>query len=367
MRKVSFFSYTDAPSGLKQEWVQSITDVIDSGRFVGGDLVLEFEKSWAKMLGVGFAVGVGNGLDGLVLSLRTLGIGPGDLVAVPSHTFIATWNAVKLVGATPVGVDVDQRGLIDLEKLEELSNINCAIPVHMHGAMVDMVRLNRWAKKSNVKVIEDASQSHLAKSKLGYSGTLSDIGVFSLYPTKNLGALGDAGVITTSDGSIAAAIRSNANYGASQDDKYLHNSFGVNSRLDSIQAATLLVNLKYLDLWTKHRIMLAELYLTSIKVSDKVKFLHHDSDSSVWHHFPVICSQRKQLAEFLLQHGIATEIHYPNLAAREYERITGEIQGNYPMGEYLANSILSLPISQWHTVAEIKYVAEVVNTFCDQG
>jgi dTDP-4-amino-4,6-dideoxygalactose transaminase len=191
----------------------------------------------------------------------------------------------------------------------------------MHGAMVDMVRLNRWAKKFNVKVVEDASQSHLAKSKLGYSGTLSDIGVFSLYPTKNLGALGDAGVITTSDGSIAAAIRSNANYGASQDDKYLHNSFGVNSRLDSIQAATLLVNLKYLELWTKHRIMLAELYLTSIKVSDKVKFLNHDSDSSVWHHFPILVNTRDEIALTLNSRGIGTEIHYPKSAYRNYASI----------------------------------------------
>jgi dTDP-4-amino-4,6-dideoxygalactose transaminase len=237
----------------------------------------------------------------------------------------------------------------------------------MHGAMVDMARLNRWATKADVKVIEDASQSHLAKCDLGFSGTLSDIGVFSLYPTKNLGALGDAGVITTSNESIAASIRCNANYGASKDDKYLHNSFGVNSRLDSIQAAALLVNLKHLESWTKHRILLAEIYLTSIKESEKVKFLHHEADSSVWHHFPVICAQRKQLTEFLLQHGIATEIHYPNLAAREYERITGESQGDYPIGEYLASSILSLPISQWHTVDEIKYVAQVVNAFCDQG
>jgi len=367
MRRVSFFSYTDAPTALRQEWVQSIARVIDSGRFVGGDLVLEFEKSWAEMLGVNFAVGVGNGLDGLVLALRALGVGPRDLVAVPSHTFIATWNAVKLVGATPVGVDVDQRGLIDLEKLESLSNIKCVIPVHMHGAMVDMARLNLWAKKANVKVVEDASQSHLAKCDLGYSGTLSDVGVFSLYPTKNLGALGDAGVITTSNETIAASIRSNANYGASQSDKYLHNSFGVNSRLDSIQAATLLINLKYLKSWTKHRIMLAEIYLNNIKENDKVKFLHHEAGSSVWHHFPVICSQRTELSAYLLQHGITTEIHYPNLAAREYERITGETQEDYLVGEFLSDSILSLPISQWHDVDEIEYVAHVVNAFCDQG
>jgi len=366
MRNVSFFSFSDAPSNLKQEWVESIAHVINSGRFVGGELVLEFEKMWAQMIGANFAVGVGNGLDGLVLALRALGVSPGDLVAVPSHTFIATWNAVKLVGATPIGVDVDQRGLIDLEKLESLSNITCVIPVHMHGAMVDMVRLNRWANKMEVSVVEDASQAHLAKCELGYSGTLSDVGVFSLYPTKNLGALGDAGIITTSNEAIATFIRSNANYGASKDDKYLHNTFGVNSRLDSIQAATLLVNLKYLESWTKHRIGLAEIYLSRVKENDKVKFLHDQAEFSVWHHFPIICSQRSKLTAFLLEHGIATEIHYPNLAAREYERITGEIQGNYPVGEHLADSILSLPISQWHTAEEIEYVADVVNIFCGQ-
>jgi dTDP-4-amino-4,6-dideoxygalactose transaminase len=367
MRKVAFFSYTDAPSGIKQEWVQSISDAIDSGRFIGGDLVLEFEESWAKMLGVNFAVGVGNGLDGLILALRALEIGPGDLVAVPSHTFIATWNAVKLVGATPVGVDVNQQGLIDLEKLESLTNISCVIPVHMHGAMVDMARLNRWAAKTGTKIVEDASQAHLARCDLGYSGTLSDVGVFSLYPTKNLGALGDAGVITTSNETIASSIRSYANYGASQGDKYLHNSFGVNSRLDSIQAAALLVNLKYLESWKKHRIKLAEIYLNKIQANNRVTFLHADASTSVWHHFPVVCPKRAELSAYLLENGISTEIHYPNLAAREYEEITGEPIGDYPIGDYLADSILSLPISQWHSVEEIEYVAHIVNEFCNQS
>lgn len=362
-RNVPFFSFLNVPSNLKEEWFGAIQKVLEKGRFIGGEEVSKFEDAWARMLGVKFAVGVGNGLDGLVLSLKALGVGEGDRVAVPSHTFIATWNAVKIVGATPVGIDVDSNGLLNLDLLEQQSNLKCVIPVHMHGAMVDMSRLATWANLNQVLVIEDASQAHLAKSEVGYAGSLSDVGVFSLYPSKNLGALGDAGVITTNNAVTAESIRSYANYGADTKDKYFHKSFGANTRLDTIQAGLLNVNLQYLEVWTEHRSALANIYLKNINPSESLKFLHNITVNSVWHHFPIITTKRPLLIEFLAKNGVATEIHYPNLAADEYSRITGEKNCEYPIGKYIANNILSLPISQWHTAEDIQYVASTVNKF----
>jgi dTDP-4-amino-4,6-dideoxygalactose transaminase len=367
MRNVPFFSFSLAPDSLKRSWTNAIADAIDKGRFVGGELVAEFEDSWKAAIGVEYAVGIGNGFDGLVLALKALGVGPGDKVAVPSHTFIATWNAISVVGATPVGIDVDEFGLIDLEQLKIISGLKCVIPVHMHGAMVNMVRLNEWARSKSVFVIEDASQAHFAKSKDGFAGTLGDIGVFSLYPTKNLGALGDAGILVTNNSEIAQFVKSFANYGASNEDKYFHNSFGVNSRLDSIQAAALLISLSESQAWTAHRALLAQTYLENIKQHSSIKFMHPTRDQSVWHHFPILTPNRKLLIEHLLQNGISTEIHYPNLAGYEYARIMNQTTVHYPTGEKIAETILSLPISPWHTIEDILYVSEVINAFTGKG
>ncbi len=363
MRNVPFFSFNLAPETLKFKWKNAIAEAIDKGQFVGGKLVTEFENSWKVAIGSNHAVGVGNGFDGLVLALKSLGVGPGDKVAVPSHTFIATWNAISIVGAVPIGVDVDEFGLIDLDQLETMSGIKCVIPVHMHGAMVNMTRLNNWARSNSVFVIEDASQAHFAQANGKFAGTLSDIGVFSLYPTKNLGALGDAGVIVTDNSEIADFVKSFANYGASNEDKYFHNSFGVNSRLDSIQAAALLVNLSESQEWTTHRRILAQTYLDTIEENSSIKFMHPERDKSVWHHFPILTPFRKSLIEHLQQNGVSTEIHYPNLAGYEYARIMNQKLTSFPIGENIADSILSLPISPWHTIEDIEYVSYVVNQF----
>jgi dTDP-4-amino-4,6-dideoxygalactose transaminase len=363
MRNIPFFSFSLAPESLKSAWKSVIGEAIDSGRFVGGELVTEFENRWKASIKVEYAVGVGNGFDGLVLALKALGVGSGDKVAVPSHTFIATWNAISAVGATPIGVDVDEFGLINLDELQMISGLKCVIPVHMHGAMVDMVRLNIWARSQSVRVIEDASQAHFAQSESGYAGTFGDIGVFSLYPTKNLGALGDAGVLVTNNSELAEFVRSFANYGASSEDKYFHNSFGVNSRLDSIQAAALLVNLSESQAWNVHRKKLAKAYLENITEQSYVRFMHPDPDQSVWHHFPILTTDRKRLMEYLLQRGISTDIHYPNLAGYEYARIMAGKVVHYPTGERIAETILSLPISPWHTMEDILYVSEAINVF----
>lgn len=362
--EVPFFSLIKAPDSVKAEWGSAIKLVIESGQFIGGPQVKKFEENWATSVGVKHAVGVGNGLDGLVVALRALGVGAGDYVAVPAHTFIATWNAIKLVDATPIGIDVDDLGLMDLDILEALDiEFKCVIPVHMHGAMVDMKRLTDWAKSNKVLMVEDASQSHLAISGGVKAGQVSDIGVFSLYPTKNLGALGDAGVIVTDDDLLATKVRSLTNYGASANDKYFHESFGVNSRLDSLQAAVLNVNLKYLDQWNDRRRTIAIQYIEGIKECAAAKILNRQPESSVWHHFPIISNKRDELMRYLKSNGITGEIHYPRTAAEEYFEITGNPQIDFPKAQKLAGTILSLPISPWHTSDEIQQVCDVVNSF----
>ena len=196
--EIDFFSYKSAPADLKKEWQLAISEVIDSGQFIGGAAVSNFENEWSQYLGIGHAVGVGNGYDALVIALKALEIGAGDFVAVPSHTFIATWLAVDAVGATPIGIDCDASGLMDLDLLDKESVLfSAVIPVHMHGQMIDMQQLMNWARKNNTKVIEDCAQAHGASIHGKKSGTWGDIGAFSFYPTKNLGAIGDAGALVT--------------------------------------------------------------------------------------------------------------------------------------------------------------------------
>jgi dTDP-4-amino-4,6-dideoxygalactose transaminase len=364
MSEIPFFSLSKAPDSLKDEWLSAVRRVVESGRFIGGPQVKEFEENWAAHVGVKHAIGVGNGLDGLVIALRALGIGRGDAVAVPAHTFIATWNAIKLVDANPVGVDVDDKGLMDLESLESLgTHVKCVIPVHMHGAMVDMYRLSTWAKERQILLVEDASQSHMSTFRNLVAGQGSNVGVFSLYPTKNLGALGDAGIVVTNDDYLALKIRSIANYGASPNNKYSHEAFGVNSRLDPMQAAILNVNLGNLDTWNARRKEIAQLYISNIKEHSKLTIMNKVVESSVWHHFTVISSDRDGLLFHLQTNGISCEIHYPLTAAEEYYKITGLKNIDFPKAQNLARTILSLPISPWHSDDEILQVCDAINGF----
>jgi dTDP-4-amino-4,6-dideoxygalactose transaminase len=367
MIRVPFVDFSRIPHEVIEEQKRAASKVIEAGYFIGGPLVAQFESEWASAIGSKYAVGVGNGLDGLVIALKALDIRSGDLVAVPTHTFIATWNAVVLAGATPVGIDVDQYGLLDLSLLEsDPRKFSAVIPVHMHGMMVDMVRLNRWAAEKAVRVIEDASQAHLAYSKGVTAGTASDVGVFSLYPSKNLGALGDSGINVTSSLQIAEKMRSYRNYGASNDDKYFHTSFGVNSRLDSMQAAFLSVNLKYLATWNKVRSKIADIYIKNLVPNEYFSLLNPGDRDSVWHHFAILTNSRTQLQKYLTSNGIQTEIHYPHLASSEYARISNETSTPAATGEYISQHILSLPISPWHTEEQILHVCNVVNNFNGQ-
>lgn len=364
--EIPFFSFKKAPRSLIDEWKTAIAKVIDSGEFIGGEIVEQFENEWAKSIGTPFAVGVGNGLDGLTIALKVMGIGKGKTVAVPSHTFIASWLAIDIAGATPIGIDVDRNGLIDLDELFSLDPTPDAVmPVHLHGAMVDMPRIRQWAMENHVIVIEDASQAHYATIDSKFSGAWSDAGVFSLYPTKNLGAIGDAGVINFNnevDANLAKSIRS---YGVVRENKYIHQRLGVNSRLDPIQAGVLQVNLKYLPKWNSHRIFLGKIYCE--KLFHKFNILQPEELNSVRHHFPILVSDPVATGRYLLENGIGSQRHYPEVAANSYARIHQKPQSVFRNAQKIADHEISLPISPWHSSDEIEIICDLLNKGVESG
>jgi dTDP-4-amino-4,6-dideoxygalactose transaminase len=361
--EIPFFSFKKAPEELKNEWFEGLKKTIDAGIFIQGPNVEKFEESWAKKIKVPHALGVSNGQDGLILALRALNISTGDYVAVPAHTFIAVHNAVLTVGAIPYSLDVDENGLLDLDLLVNLNQkIKAVIVVHMHGQMVNMQRVMNWATEQNVLVIEDCSQAHLANHSGVYAGTWGDVGVFSLYPTKNLGALGDAGVVVTKDASTLKALQLLSNYGSSQNNKYNHVAYGVNNRLDEIQAAILNINLKYLDAWNLRRREIAARYIEKLN-TDNMKLMCSSLNSSVWHHFCMLVDNRDNLQKELELKGIRTEIYYPNTAAQEIEIFQNTPTGHYPKADAIAAKVLSLPINQWITDIEINYIISTTNNY----
>lgn len=358
--QVPYFSFKKAPIYLQNKWFEALKTTIRQGVFVRGLEVEQFEKLWASKLKIKHALGVSNGQDGLIIALRALGVKPGEKVLVPAHSFIATHNAIVSIGAIPVSIDVDSNGLLDVSLLpSEDPKISAIIAVHMHGQVCDMPRIVEWAKKSRVIVIEDASQGHLASIGNSYAGTFGDVGVFSLYPTKNLGALGDAGVVVTNSQEIYEKMRSLSNYGSSSSDKYFHDQFGLNNRLDEIQAAILNVNVQYLEEWNTTRRNIAFKYFEGLKDTG-VKFLQEPIDGNIWHHFCILHPERDRIRQELSNRGVGTEIHYPKVAANEYEKYSNLQITSFPRAEMIANQVLSLPNSQWHTSDDIDYVIEVL-------
>lgn len=358
-RDVPYFSFLMAPKELKSKWKSALGNVIDQGVFIGGRQVSDFESEFSEFLRVQESVGVGNGLDGLTIALKTLGIGPGHNVAVPAHTFIACWLAIDLVGATAIGIDVDASGLIDIEKLKDCGVIiDAVMPVHLHGAMVDMQELVTWASTKQIKVIEDASQAHGAALHGKYAGTWGDAGVFSLYPSKNLGAVGDAGIVVFKELAHSVQAQSIRSYGSHPRNKYDHRIAGMNSRLDPMQAAILSVNLEFLDMWNKTRISLGSRY--TARLSGTFRILQDESRHSVRHHYPILVSNPSETIEFLNKFGVGVERHYPEVAASAYQRFKNLPKLNFKNAEAISRQTISLPISQWHTMDDVDYVCDVL-------
>ena len=355
--KVDFYSTADIPDSIKADYFKTMRSVIDSDSLIEGKTCRSFEEEFSLYLNVKNVLGVGNGFDAIKIGLQAIGVKPGDKVAVPAHTFIATWYAIQIIGAIPVGIDVDEFGQIDLDLLELETGLKCVIPVHMHGTHCDMVRLSNWARRNKVLVLEDCAQAAGLNIQGRKAGTWGDLAAFSFYPTKNLFALGDGGVIVTNNDDYFEEARLHSRYGSKKDNKYIHIKTGQNSRLDSIQAAVLLINLRYLDEWNDTRVDIAKLYNRLIANN---KTLKSSEQSHIYHHYVILNKKRQKLQNYLMQNQIKTEIHYPNLAAYEADRNS---KVRFMCAEKISEQTLSLPISPWQTSQKTEYVASKVSEY----
>ena len=348
--RVPFLDLADVVTELRPELDAAWHRVMDSGWFIGGAEVDAFEAEFAAFAGAKHGIGVANGLDALTLVLRAWGIGPGDEVIVPGHTFIATLLAVSQIGAVPVPVEVDDATCnLDPGAIEAAitAKTRAIIPVHLYGQLADMVAIAQIARKHGLLVLEDAAQAHGATRDGAQPATHGDAAAWSFYPGKNLGAFGDGGGITTNDDALAARLRTLRNYGSAV--KYVHDERGVNSRLDTLQAALLRVRLAHLAAWNARRLVHAEAYLTALApvaaAFPALRLPTVASDSApVWHLFVVRHPQPLALAAALATRGVATQRHYPTVPHQTgaYAEQLGHV--DLPVSERIASEALSLPM-----------------------
>lgn len=346
-----------------EEYNKAFKEVLESGWYIIGNKVKEFEKQFAEYCTASHCIGVANGLDALNLSLRAFNFEKGSEVIVPSNTYIATILSIVENRLQPVLVEPTIESYnIDPNLIEQAitAKTKAIMVVHLYGKVCEMDKITAIAKKHNLKIIEDCAQSHGAKFKGKLSGSFGDYAAHSFYPTKNLGALGDAGAITTNDASLAEKVQILRNYGSKV--KYYNEVVGVNSRLDELQAALLLVKLKHIEQITNHKRELASLYLNGLK-QDFIKPEIHADYFDVYHIFSVRHTKRDELKEYLLKNEIKTEIHYP-VAPNKQKAMIGILNKQQtPIAEEIHKTTLSLPISFYHTKQDVEKVIEVMNKF----
>jgi dTDP-4-amino-4,6-dideoxygalactose transaminase len=352
--KVDFYSTTSMPDSLKQDFARIFQNTLSQDNLIDGKACRNFEESFSDFLSVPFVLGVGNGFDALKIGLQAIGVVSGDRVAVPAHTFIATWYAVMAIGAIPVGVDVTLDGQINLVELEKISDLKAVIPVHMHGTHCDMSRLCKWAAENKILVLEDCAQAAGLDIQGKRAGSWGDAAAFSFYPTKNLFALGDGGAIAFKDQANFELARSLSRYGTAIGDKYSHIRLGQNSRLDTIQAAILTQCLSHLDEWNQVRKDVAAEYDLSFKQLGIIPRLTYES---VYHHYIVLLDDRNKVKSALSEVSIGTEIHYPLVAGTE---ASPKQNHGFPISSLIAKKTLSLPISPWQTKIQTKSVIDSI-------
>jgi len=348
----------------RTEYREAFERVLDSGQYILGGETEGFEAEFAAYCGVPSAIGVGNGLDALVLALKGWGIGPGDQVIVPANTFIATWLAVSSVGAEIVPVEPYFDGFnIDPKKIEDKINskTRAIIPVHLYGELCDMEAILHIANSNNLHLLEDAAQSHGASQYGKKSGSWGHAAAFSFYPGKNLGAIGDGGAITTSSNELTDRLKKLRNYGSTQ--KYVHEFKGVNSRLDELQSAFLRVKLRHLDGDNKLRRAIAKRYNEEIERDNGITLPEFKGDDShVWHLYVIQHAKRDKLKEGLERNGINCGVHYPLpphlQAAYEYLQFN---RSDHLRTEKLHQTTLSLPISPVMSFEDVSKVIEITN------
>ena len=363
--EVPFVSFKPLEKKLDKELRAAFERVYNASWYIEGAEDKAFEEEFSKYCNSDYCVGVGNGLDALMLALKALDVKEGDEVIVPSNTYIATALAVTYVGATPVFVEPKiETYNIDVSKIEEkiTEKTKVIMPVHLYGQPCEMDEIMKIAKKHNLYVIEDCAQAHGAKYKGRVIGSFGDAAGFSFYPGKNLGALGDAGATVTNSKEIADKVRALGNYGS--DYKYHHIYKGNNSRLDELQAAFLRAKLPILDEVNENRRSIAKKYLNGIK-NEKVVLPYVLEDvEPVWHIFAIRCNERERLENYLKEKGIKTNKHYPiAIHLQECYKDLGFKNGDFPIAEEISSTELSLPMYYGMTDEEINYVIDAINNF----
>jgi dTDP-4-amino-4,6-dideoxygalactose transaminase len=345
---------------LGPELDAAATRVLDSGRYLLGPELDRFETDFARHVGAGGAVGVGSGLNALTLALRALDIGPGDDVIVPSNTYIATWLAVSAVGATPVPVEPDPlTHTIDAPAVEAALTVRTAavLAVHLYGLPADVEALDALGARHGLAVVYDAAQAHGATvggRPVGSFGTLS---AWSFYPTKNLGAFGDGGAVTSDDASLLARVRRLANYGSAA--KNVHVERGVNSRLDEVQAAWLSVKLTRLEQWNRRRAAVAAAYREGLVDADVILPVEPDQRRSCWHLFVVRHENREGLQAALRVAGVASMVHYPTPPHRQ-PAYASRYRVQLPVADLLAAQVCSLPMGPHLSTEQVDIVIQAV-------
>lgn len=364
MKNIPLVGLFDQYQTIKPEIDAAIENIITKSAFVGGEEVLNFEAEFAAYCETKACVGVGNGTDAIYLTLRALGIGPGDEVITVAQTFIATSEAISMTGARPVFVDIkDDTMLMDPALLEQAitPRTKVILPVHLYGQTCDLDAIMEIADRHGLKVIEDAAQAHGARWRGRRAGSIGDAACFSFYPGKNLGAFGDGGAVVSQDEDLIERIRMLANHGRLE--KYTHKMEGVNSRLDGLQAAILRVKLRHLDEWNQSRRRHADFYFETLSGSELRMPVVDENAQPVWHLFVVRVSDREAFQQKLKAEGIATGVHYPVplhlQPAYEYLEIP---LGSLPVTEQVSREVVSLPMYPELTEEQLAKVAGSIAT-----
>lgn len=362
---IPFLNLRDTYLELQREIDAAVLRVLNSGTYINGPEVNDFEEEWARYCGSNFAVGTSNGLDSLVIALRILGIGKGDEVIVPSHTYIATWLAVTEVGAKIIPVEPNPETYnIDEKRVQAAitKNTKAIIAVHLYGRPVEIDTISEIAKNNKLYLIEDAAQAHGARFKGNRIGSHGDLVCWSFYPGKNLGAFGDAGAITTNSSELANLAKVYLNYGSEK--RYEHVIAGSNKRLDPMQAAILRVKLKYLDQWNSRRTKIAEQYISGIENANITVPTVSKHSTSVWHLFVIRAQNRDALIRHLEDQKINTLIHYPTppFAQLAYKK-QSFAHFDLKLAQSLSEQILSLPIGPHLDYSQVSYICDNINKF----
>lgn len=369
-RRIAFLDVKAQYGELKEEFDLAYQRVMDSGWYILSDEVRSFEEEFAEYIGVKHCIGVGNGLEALELILLAQGIGEGHEVIVPSHTYIASWLAVSYVGAAPIPVEADPETYnLDPSRIAQsiTKRTRAIMPVHLYGQPVDMREIWDIAERYGLFIVEDSAQAHGVRYADRMAGNLGSAAGFSFYPTKNLGAFGDAGAVTTNDDRLADRVRVLRNYGSRR--KYFNEARGHNSRLDPLQAAFLRVKLKHLAEWNSRRAGIAETYLKGLEGLNGLG-LPKTAPPAMhgWHQFVITHEHRDRLQSHLEQAGVETLIHYPvpPHLSQAYADL-GFKAGDFPLAEKLADTVLSLPMGPHLEMDDARHVIEVLRESVQKG